>query len=113
MHREFQGEGMAASLCILQESVCVFLGARIVRNNKHRCHSNTDDVPSLLPALAESIRVHTSLLDVRSAVEGSSCESCEDHEQSEHVMHLMSCTHSITVRALVRLALASFPAHSY
>ena len=68
---------MAASLCILQESVCVFLGARIVRNNKHRCHSNTDDVPSYFLALAESIRVHTSLLEVRTAVEGSSCVNRE------------------------------------
>ena len=42
---------MAACLCILQEGVCVFSarktsGARIVHINKHRCNSNTHEVPS-------------------------------------------------------------------
>ena len=64
---------MAANLCILQAGVCVFSGARIFHCNKHRCHSNTDEVPSYFLALAGSFRVYYSLLEVRKAEEGGSC----------------------------------------
>ena len=105
---------MAASLCILQEGVCVSPGARKVHNNKHRCHSNTDEGPSYFLALAGSIRVHTRLLDVSTAVVGSSYVNREGHEHSVLlVWRFIGGTYTTTVRALVLLALASFPAHSY
>ena len=42
-----------------------------------------------------------------------SCVHCESHEQSKHVQNFIGSNYSLTVRALVLLALASFPAHSY
>ena len=67
------GSGMSRCCC---KRVCVFFsGGRIFHSNKHRCHSNTDEVPSYFHALAGSIRVMYSLLDVRTAEEGGSCET--------------------------------------
>ena len=63
---------MAKSLCILQEGVCVVSGARILHNNKHRCHSNTDEAPSYLLTQVGSVRVNYGLLDVEER------ESCVD-----------------------------------
>ena len=64
---------MAAGLCILQEGFFSFSGASIFRGNKHRCHSNTDEVPSYFLALAGSIRVSNTLLDVMTTEKGGSC----------------------------------------
>ena len=66
----------------MQEGVCDFSGERVFHNNKHRCHSNTDAMPSYFLALAGSIRVHYSLLDVRMADEGGRCVNCGGQVQS-------------------------------
>ena len=63
------GSGMPRCCC---QRVCVCFQAVDI-SQPHRCHSNTDERPCYFTALAGSIRVIYSLLDVRTAEEGCSC----------------------------------------
>ena len=60
--------GMPRCCC---KRVCFFQAED--SSQPHRCRGNTDEVPCFCTALAGSIRVIYSLLDVRTAEEGCSC----------------------------------------